>query len=59
MKLAFQKGTNDKFAVKIISKRTFSVGVRNCIFPNTPSIHKCNSNRGKGRERERERETAY
>ena len=28
VKLAFQKGTNDKFAVKIISKRTFSVGVR-------------------------------
>ena len=31
VKLAFQKGTNDKFAVKIISKRTFSVGVRSYI----------------------------
>ena len=27
VKLAFEKGTCNKFAVKIISKKTFSVGV--------------------------------
>lgn len=29
--LAFEKGTCNKFAVKKITKKTFSVGVRECM----------------------------
>ena len=48
VKLAFQKGTNDKFAVKIISKRTFSVGVSHSICDGLLLEHFCIHIVGKG-----------
>ena len=41
VKLAFEKGSCNKFAVKVISKKTFSVGVSGAVasYPSLPTRH--------------------